>query len=154
MRQGVRLGIDVGTVRVGVARSDASGLLATPMSTLPRESAIDQLCELIAQESPLEVAVGLPLALSGRETASTEDAKNFAHELASRVSVPVRMIDERLSTVSASSLMREGGKSAKKQRPSIDQAAAVIILQHLLDAERAQGSAPGTLVAAVGSDSD
>jgi len=68
--------------------------------------------------------------------------------------VPVRLVDERLSTVSAASRLREGGQSAKKQRHSIDQAAAVIILQHLLDAERLQGSAPGTLVEAVGSDSD
>ena len=154
MRQGVRLGIDVGTVRVGVAKSDPSGLLASPIATLDRETALDELRTLVQQEQPIEVAVGLPLALSGRETASTEDAKAFAVELAARIDVPVRLIDERLSTVTASSLMRQGGKSARKQRSSIDQAAAVIILQHLLDAERAQGSAPGTVISAVGSDSD
>ena len=154
MRQGVRLGIDVGTVRVGVAKSDPSGLLASPIATLDRETALDELRTLVQQEQPIEVAVGLPLALSGRETASTEDAKSFAVELAARIDVPVRLIDERLSTVTASSLMRQGGKSARKQRSSIDQAAAVIILQHLLDAERAQGSAPGTVISAVGSDSD
>ena len=154
MRQGVRLGIDVGTVRVGVAKSDPSGLLASPLVTLSRDTALEELRRLVAEDQPIEVAVGLPLALSGRETASTDDAKTFAVQLATIIDVPVRLIDERLSTVSASSLMQQGGKSAKKQRSSIDQAAAVIILQHLLDAERAQGSAPGTVVSAVGSDSD
>ena len=154
MRQGVRLGIDVGTVRVGVAKCDPMGLLASPLATLSRESALEELRTLISELEPIEIVVGLPLALSGRETASTEDAQTFAAQLAATMGVPVRLVDERLSTVSASSLMRQGGKSAKKQRSSIDQAAAVIILQHLLDAERAQGSAPGTEISAVGSDSD
>lgn len=154
MRQGVRLGIDVGTVRVGVAKCDPMGLLASPLATLSRESALEELRTLVSELEPIEIVVGLPLALSGRETASTEDAQTFAAQLAATMGVPVRLVDERLSTVSASSLMRQGGKSAKKQRSSIDQAAAVIILQHLLDAERAQGSAPGTEISAVGSDSD
>jgi putative Holliday junction resolvase len=154
VREGVRLGIDVGTVRVGVAKSDPSGLLATPLATLAREGAIDQLRDLAIEHRAFECVVGLPIALSGRVTASTEDAESFARELASVVSVPVRLVDERLSTVSASSLMRSGGKSAKKQRDSIDQAAAVIILQHLLDTERSQGSAPGEVVEVTGSDSD
>ena len=154
MRQGVRLGIDVGTVRVGVAKCDPMGLLASPLATLSRESALEELRTLVSEVEPIEIVVGLPLALSGRETASTEDAQTFAAQLAATMGVPVRLVDERLSTVSASSLMRQGGKSAKKQRSSIDQAAAVIILQHLLDAERAQGSAPGTEISAVGSDSD
>ena len=154
MRQGVRLGIDVGTVRVGVAKCDPLGLLASPLATLSRESALEELRTLVSELEPIEIVVGLPLALSGRETASTEDAQTFAAQLAATMGVPVRLVDERLSTVSASSLMRQGGKSAKKQRSSIDQAAAVIILQHLLDAERAQGSAPGTEISAVGSDSD
>ena len=154
MRQGVRLGIDVGTVRVGVAKCDPMGLLASPLATLSRESALEELRTLVSELEPIEIVVGLPLALSGRETASTEDAQTFAAQLAATMGVPVRLVDERLSTVSASSLMRQGGKSAKKQRSSIDQAAAVIILQHLLDAERTQGSAPGTEISAVGSDSD
>lgn len=154
MRQGVRLGIDVGTVRVGVAKCDPTGFLASPLATLSRDSALEDLRALVSELQPIEIVIGLPLALSGRETASTEDAQTFAAHLAQAVAVPVRLIDERLSTVSASSLMQQGGKSAKKQRSSIDQAAAVIILQHLLDAERAQGSAPGTVVSAVGSDSD
>jgi len=154
MPGGVRLGIDVGTVRVGVARSDPSGLLASPVATLERDSAVGSISELVSEHQAIEVVVGLPLALSGRVTASTEDATEFAQELANTLGVPVRLVDERLSTVSASSRLREGGQSAKKQRHSIDQAAAVIILQHLLDAGRSQGSAPGTLVEAVGSDSD
>jgi len=154
MRRGVRLGIDVGTARVGVARCDPSGLLASPVETLARESALRRISDLVNEHEAIEVVVGLPLALSGRVTASTDDATGFAQELANTLSVPVRLVDERLSTVSAASRLRQGGQSAKKQRHSIDQAAAVIILQHLLDAERSQGSAPGTLVEAVGSNSD
>jgi len=154
MPGGVRLGIDVGTVRVGVARSDPSGLLASPIETLERDSAVERISELVREHRAIEVVVGLPLALSGRVTASTEDATGFAQELANCLDVPVRLVDERLSTVSASSRLREGGRSAKRQRHSIDQAAAVIILQHWIGAERSQGSAPGTLVEAVGSNSD
>jgi putative Holliday junction resolvase len=80
VREGVRLGIDVGTVRVGVAKSDPSGLLATPLATLSREGAIDQVNQLAIEHHAIECVVGLPVALSGRVTASTEDARSFAYE--------------------------------------------------------------------------
>jgi len=107
MPGGVRLGIDVGTVRVGVARSDPSGLLASPVETLERDSAVGRISELVREHRAIEVVVGLPLALSGRVTASTEDATGFAQELANCLDVPVRLVDERLSTVSASSRLRK-----------------------------------------------
>ncbi|MCF8548480.1 MAG: Holliday junction resolvase RuvX [Pontimonas sp.] len=143
MRKGSRLGVDVGTVRVGVARSDAEGLLAVPVETLARESALAGIAELVEEIEPLEVIVGLPLGLSGSATASTEDARGFAQALAATIGVPVRMIDERLSTVQAQASFRAAGRSQKSQRGIIDQAAAVILLQHALDSERAQGVAPG-----------
>lgn len=154
MRKGPRLGVDVGTIRVGVARSDAEGLMAVPVETVPRESALESIAAMVAEWNPLEVIVGLPLSLRGSSTASTQDAQLFAERLASMVSVPVRMIDERLSTVQAQAGFREAGRSQKSQRRVIDQAAAVILLQHALDSERAQGVAPGHRVDVSGSSND
>lgn len=146
MRSGVRLGIDVGKVRIGVSRSDLHGMLATPVETVPRsEDAADRrrIAEIVGELGAFEVIVGLPLALSGARTASTADAVGFAETLAAEVGVPVRMVDERLSTVSATSALRASGRNAKKARPVVDQVAATIILQHALDAERATGRPPG-----------
>jgi putative Holliday junction resolvase len=157
MRTGVRVGIDVGTVRIGVARSDFHGLLATPVETVPREKAagasvdgiprdLARLALLVAELDAVEVIVGLPLALSGRHTASTEDAVVFADTLAAVVPVPVRLVDERLSTVSAQAALRSSGRSTRTQRPVVDQVAATIILQHALDTERATGTPAGAPV--------
>ena len=147
MRQGVRLGIDVGTARIGVARSDLHGMLATPIETVTRGSGdLARIAELATDCDAVEIVVGLPIALSGRETASTQDARLFARELASVQPAPVRMVDERLSTVSANSALRASGRTAKNSRSVVDQVAAVIILQHALDFERSADSAPGALV--------
>ena len=147
MRGGVRLGIDIGTVRIGVARSDAHGMLATPVETVARGSGdLERLVELASDLAAMEIVVGLPLALSGRETASTDDARRFAMQLADRVEVRVRLVDERLSTVSANAAVRSSGRSQKQSRPVIDQVAAVIILQHALDHERSGHSLPGSIV--------
>ena len=147
MRVGVRLGVDVGTVRIGVARSDAHGMLATPVETIARGSDDRQrLLEIAAELAVIEIVVGLPLALSGRETASTDDARGFADELAALTEIPVRLVDERLSTVSANAAIRSSGRTQKQSRPVIDQVAAVIILQHALDHERAGHSLPGSIV--------
>ncbi len=154
MRLGPRIGIDVGRVRVGVARSDPEGLMAVPVETLPRDSALHGVRALVDELSPLEVIVGLPLSLSGSHTASTADAEEFARQLAAALTVPVRMIDERLSTVQAQSNLRGAGRSSASQRGVIDQAAAVILLQHALDSERAQGVAPGHRVDVNGSNYD
>ncbi len=158
MRSGVRLGVDVGKARVGLSRSDLHGMLATPIETITRTLAVsgDQteplssdVARILAVQQELdaiEVVVGLPLALSGAQTASTQDALHFATKLQEAIAVPVRLVDERLSTVSAQSALRQSGKKAKAHRPVIDQVAAVIILQHALDSERGTGKPPGTTV--------
>ena len=146
MRAGVRLGVDVGTVRIGVARSDLHGMLATPVETVPRGGDdIARVLSIAAELEVIEIVVGLPLALSGRETASTDDARAFAMRLAAG-GPAVRLVDERLTTVSANAAIRSSGKSQRQSRPVIDQVAAVIILQHALDHERAGVSLPGALV--------
>ena len=142
----MRLGIDVGKVRIGVSRSDPHGMLATPVETVPRsEDAADRrrIAAIVTELGVFEIIVGLPLALSGAQTASTADAVSFAEALEAEVEVPVRLVDERLSTVSAHSALRASGKNSKSARPVVDQVAATIILQHALDAERASGRPPG-----------
>jgi putative Holliday junction resolvase len=146
VRTGVRVGIDVGRARVGVARSDRDGLLATPVETLAREGALDGIVAIAAELEPLEIVVGLPISLSGGDTPSTGDARGFAAEVARRTATPVRLVDERLSTVSAQRELHRSGRTTKSSRAVIDQVAAVIILQNALDLERASGRAPGALV--------
>ena len=156
MRTGVRLGIDVGKARIGVARCDLHGMLATPVETVPRAASgggdIARILELATEIDAIELVVGLPLGMSGHRTPSTEDAENFAESLAAELkradgaAISVRLVDERLSTVSAQGQLRQAGKKSKQSRGIIDQAAAVVILQHALDMERSRGQAPGTLV--------
>ncbi|GAA1790368.1 MULTISPECIES: Holliday junction resolvase RuvX [Leucobacter] len=146
MRTGVRLGIDVGRARIGVARSDAHGMLATPVETVRRVASgghdVERIAVLFAEHGAFEAVVGLPLSLSGDRTPSTDDAEAFARRLAER-GLPVRLVDERLSTVSAQSQLHQAGRNTKNSRGVIDQAAAVVILQHALDTERAQSAPPG-----------
>ena len=134
------LGVDVGTVRVGLALSDLTGTLASPLETLRRaknHSDLDRLAALVAEHEVTEVVVGEPVHLSGASGASAQDANDYAQELADRIpDVPVILIDERLSTVTAASHLREGGIDSRKQRAVIDQAAAVVILQQFLDSRR------------------
>ena len=147
MRPGVRLGVDAGKARVGVAVCDRDGLLATPVATLSRgDGTVVELRGLVDEYGAMEVVVGLPLSLRGDDTASTEDARVLAAGLAAAVEVPVRLVDERLSTVSAQRALHQSGRSVKTSRPVIDQVAAVIILQNALDFERSAGRPPGTVV--------
>lgn len=147
MRPGVRLGVDVGTARIGVARSDVRGTLATPVETVARGAGdLARIIAIAEQEGAVELIVGLPLALSGRETASTADAKAFAADLARAQSRDVRLVDERLSTVSATQVLRASGRNSRSSRSVIDQVAAVIILQHALDFERSAAQPPGVVV--------
>ena len=152
MRFGVRLGIDPGDARIGVARSDPSGMLATPVETVPRGAGdLDRIATLLAEEEAVEVVVGLPRSLSGGEGPAAAKVREFAVALARRVDpVPVRLCDERLTTVTAESMLRERGKKGAKRRAVVDQAAAVVILQNALDTERARGMAPGELVQVAG----
>jgi putative Holliday junction resolvase len=148
MRRGVRLGVDVGDVRIGVARSDPDGLIAAPVETVRRGAGdLARLRALVDQEAAIEVVVGLPRSLSGGEGPAAAKARTFAGELAEAVRpVPVRLCDERLSTVSAEAVLRERGLKGQKRRAVVDQAAAVVILQNALDTERGTGTAPGELV--------
>lgn len=148
-RPGVRLGIDVGKARIGLARCDRDGLLATPIETVARVSDgadLRRIGEVLAELEPMEIIVGFPLSLSGAETPSTQDARDFAAAVATQTGVPIRLVDERLSTVTAHAALRSSGKSQKKTRGVIDQVAAVIILQHAIDTERGRGVAPGLLL--------
>lgn len=145
MRHGVRLGVDVGDARIGIAQSDPTGFLATPVETVARgEGDLARIVELAADA--VEVVVGLPRSLNGREGPAAEKARAFATELAALLDVPVRLCDERLSTVTAESVLRERGKKGQKRRKLVDQAAAVVILQNALDTERSTGEAPGETV--------
>lgn len=148
MRTGVRLGIDPGDARIGVARSDPSGFLATPVETVPRgEGDLVRIAAILEEENAVEIVVGLPRSLSGKEGPAAAKVREFAAALARRVApVPVRLCDERLTTVSAESMLRERGRKGAARRAVVDQAAAVVILQNALDTERARGSAPGELV--------
>lgn len=138
--RGRRLGVDVGTVRIGVAISDPDGILATPVETVRRErggSHLRRLASLVADMEVVEVVVGLPRTLGDRAGSSAHDAVAVAEALAARISpVPVRLADERLTTVSAARSLREAGMRAREQRGLIDQAAAVAILQGWLDQRR------------------
>lgn len=131
--RGVRIGIDVGSVRVGVAASDPDGILATPVATLPRETSLDAVVALVAERAAVEVVVGHPRHLSGAVGAAAKDAEAYAAALRERIEVPVRLVDERLTTVSATRTLAERGVRGKAQRAVIDQAAAVAILQSALD---------------------
>ncbi|SNT36868.1 putative holliday junction resolvase [Streptosporangium subroseum] len=145
MRDGVRLGVDVGSVRIGVARSDPSGVLATPVETVRRgKGDLDRLAEIAAEHEVVEIVVGLPTSLSGREGRAAEAARDFATRISLRLApLPVRLFDERLTTVSAQHGLRASGVKAKNQRGVVDQAAAIVLLQAALDAERATGRPPG-----------
>jgi putative Holliday junction resolvase len=139
--RGRRLGIDVGSVRIGVAVSDPDGILATPVETVRRDRLgkyVHRLAELVAELEAVEVVVGLPRTLADRTGPSARDALGLADVLASRIApTPVRLADERLTTVSAQRALQQAGVRAKAQRGVIDQAAAVAILQGWLDERRA-----------------
>lgn len=152
MRHGVRLGLDPGDARIGVARSDPTGFLATPLETVKKGrgdlARLQEIVAEIAEESTmLEVVVGLPRSLKGGENPATAKVRGFAASLARRVApVPVRLVDERLTTVSAEAMLRDRGRKGQDRRAVVDMAAAVVILQHALDSERASGTAPGEIV--------
>jgi putative Holliday junction resolvase len=145
VKRGVRLGVDVGSVRVGVAASDPSGILASPVETVRRDEKnntdLDRIFALVDEYDAVEVIVGLPRSLSGAEGKAAASARAYADLLAARLAqgsrpVPVQLSDERLTTVIAGRTLSERGVRGKKHRAVVDQAAAVLILQAWLDAER------------------
>ncbi|NIH79926.1 Holliday junction resolvase RuvX [Amycolatopsis viridis] len=145
---GRRLGVDVGSVRVGVALSDPSPVLASPLVTLSRDansdSDLEQLAALVAEHEVVEVIVGLPRTLADRHGPAAEIAAGYADALAGRIApVPVRLADERFTTVTASRMLSQRGVKGRKQRAVVDQAAAVEILQGWLDARAAYRARAG-----------
>lgn len=138
---GVWLGVDVGTVRVGVARSDPGGILASPLVTLARDvvggTDLAELARLVAEHEAAGVVVGLPTTLRGTEGSSARMARDYAAALAERIApVPVEHVDERLTTVTAQRKLRSSGVRDRAGRAVVDQVAAVELLQHWLDARR------------------
>lgn len=150
MRAGTRLAVDVGTARIGVAKCDPGGLLASPLATVRRgREDIGQLAALAREHDVMEVVVGLPTGLSGREGPSAADARKFAAALAARLApLPVRLVDERFTTTLAHGALKQGGRDSRQRRGVVDQAAAAVILQGALDTERATGQPAGHLVGA------
>ncbi|MGH8861600.1 MAG: Holliday junction resolvase RuvX [Jatrophihabitantaceae bacterium] len=136
------MGVDVGTVRVGVARSDPMGILASPLATLARDAAADsdiaELAQLVRDLGAAGVVVGLPRTLRGKEGRSADMARSYAQRLAERIRpTPVEYVDERLTTVSAQRKLHENGvRGSRNVRAVIDRAAAVELLQHWLDTRR------------------
>jgi putative Holliday junction resolvase len=146
--RGARLAVDVGTVRVGVAVCDPDGILATPLVTLPRDRAVadghtprdlDDLVRLVREHEVVEVIVGLPVTLAGRDGPAAVAARGYADALATRIDpVPVRLTDERMTTVVATRRLAERGVRGRRQRAVVDQAAAVEILQSWLERRRSR----------------
>ena len=147
MRNGRRLAVDAGKARVGLAISDQDGILAVPFETVARLESLADTGEAVAKAiddySFIEVYVGLPLSLSGLPTPSTTDAVSLAQAISAATHLPVRLIDERLTTVSAAANLRLAGRNAKNSRSVIDQESAAIILEQALSGERSTGNPPG-----------
>lgn len=152
VRPGVRLGVDVGSVRIGVARSDPGGLLASPLDTVPRGAGdLAKLAELTRDNEAIEIVVGLAVGLAGGEGKAAADGRSFAAALARRLApVPVRLVDERFTTVLAHAALQQGGLRTRQRRQVVDKAAAALLLQGALDAERLTGEPAGQLVGAGG----
>jgi putative Holliday junction resolvase len=153
--KGVKLGVDVGTVRVGVAVCDRDGILATPLRTLERNAKKNTDVRIIAalaeELHAVEIFVGLPRTMKGEEHASARMATEYATLLADALrdrsaDVPVRLVDERLSTVTAHRNLHEAGMSSRNHRKVVDQVAAAGILQHAIDMQRARGTEIGSRV--------
>jgi len=137
MDRGVRLGVDVGSVRIGVAASDPEGIMAFPVETVPTgEGDVERVAAIASDRNATTIFVGLPKTLKGADGASAQMAEDFARRVAELTTADVRLIDERFSTTTASRALTGAGKSAKKQRQVIDQAAAVVILENALDIDR------------------
>jgi putative holliday junction resolvase len=150
LRSGNRLAIDVGSVRIGVAGCDLAGVVATPLATVRRgRGDLAEIARLCAERDVIEVIVGLPMSLSGEAGKAAADARAFAGELARIIApVPVRLVDERFTTTIAHSALRAGGRNSRQRRGTVDRAAAALLLQSALDAERLTGNPAGELVAA------
>jgi len=147
---GRKLAIDIGRARLGIAISDLSGILSSPLDSVRRiaddSETIKEILKIVADNEVQEIYVGDPVSLSGEITPSTDDARNFASVLQSTTAIPVRLIDERLTTVTAARNLRDSGKNAKTSKSLIDSASAVVILEAVFQVERVSGEAAGRSV--------
>lgn len=147
LRRGVRLGVDIGTVRIGVARSDPDGILALPVETLQRAadgSELNRLVDIAHEYDAMEIIVGLPRHLKGGEGISAKGARRYARRILTALPhIRVALVDERLSSTQAHARLREAGRNEATHRSVIDQVAAQIILEQALEEERLSGNPPG-----------
>ena len=147
-RRGVRLALDWGRARIGVAACDPDGILAYPVETVgARDLPMRRIAAIVAEYEPIEILLGLPRALSGEAGPAEEAMRLIADDLAGVVApVPVCLVDERMSTVVAARTLAAAGKDSRQRRGMIDQAAAIAILENALEMERSTGNPPGELV--------
>jgi putative holliday junction resolvase len=147
---GRKLALDIGRARVGIAISDAAGILASPNESIARladdSETVKEILQLVIDYEIVELYLGDPVSLSGEQTSSTTDARNFAALLQSATSLPVRLVDERLTTISAARNLRESGKDARASKSFIDSASAVVILESVLQTERVSARSAGRAV--------
>lgn len=138
MQRGRRIAFDYGDVRIGVAASDADSIICSPLTTLKSsdKSLLKSITQIFLDIQPIQIFVGRPALLSGKDGAATDKAVAFADSLRGITDVEVIMVDERLSTVSAARNLRESGKNARDSKDSIDMAAAVGILEFAIDLEK------------------
>lgn len=147
MRLGRRIAIDYGAARIGVAVSSIDALISSPLATIPAGiNALEAIATLIREQDAIEVYVGLPLNLSGNPTKSTVDAIEFSKSLAGLLSVPVRLVDERMSTRAAQGQLYASGRNSKQSRSLIDAAAASLILESAIAIELSTNKLPGKAV--------
>ncbi len=148
MRGGVRLALDWGKARIGVAACDRDGILAHPVETIPAgPTALPRVAALVAEYEPMELVLGLPRNLAGEEGPAAQAIRQVAADLVGTLpGVPIRLVDERMTTVTASRQLSKAGRSARQQRSVIDQAAAVAILESALHQERTTGRPPGEVL--------
>ena len=141
MQRGRRMAFDYGDVRIGVAVTDRDSILVTPLAALSAQSPtlIDEIRALIEEYEPIVLVVGEPRHLSGRASSTMESVERFLLQLQSITNTPIRLVDERLSTVSAAGKLRAAGKDAKSSKSLIDSAAAAEILESAINAERHSG---------------
>ncbi|MEY4971966.1 MAG: hypothetical protein RL600_940 [Actinomycetota bacterium] len=153
MRSGRRLSVDVGKVRIGVAASDFHSILASGLETVARgaelEPSLKRIVELVDEIEPIEIYVGLPISMSGNNSASTQDAIQFAKQLSLLVTTEIRFIDERMTSITAANALKTSGRDSKSGRKIIDQIAATIILEQAIEQEKSTGEKPGKAIGEV-----
>ena len=138
MERGRRIAFDYGDVRIGVAVSDADSILSSPLVTLKAadKTLLKQISQILSEVEPVAIYVGRPALLSGNDGAASDKALEFVALLATITQIPIEMIDERMSTVSAARKLREAGRNSKESKNAIDMAAAVAILDFALEIEK------------------